>query len=344
MACHLHPRRCPSTCVPARSLQRPRAGGLSPTTLEGKRFRSLLHGVYMLADQPLTLPIWVDAARLVLPDDAIVHHLTGLHARGVWVGAPWPLRFASSTDRQVRHRVVRMARLQRLPACDGGVAAAGACFAAACAELDLVDAVAAGDWLLHLGRCSYDDLRRAVAAHRGTGAPAARRAVRLVRGGAESSRETLVRLMLALAGLPEPRCNLGVGTAGALIGRGDLVYVEFGLVVEYDGRQHADSAVQWEHDLDRLDDFTASRWRHVRVTAVRLRRPRDVVLRVYEALVAGGYTGPAPTFGPVWVDLFERRTAARRAAQSPRADSWSRPPAAAHGQQCARTRHRRSRA
>lgn len=196
------------------------ARGLSPTTLEGKRFWSLLHGAYMLADQPLPLPIWVDAARLVLPDDAIVHHLTGLHARGVWVGAPWPLRFASSTDRQVRHRVVRMARLQRLPACDGGVAAAGACFTAACAEFDLVDAVAAGDWLLHLGRCTHDDLRRAVAAHRGTGAPAARRAVRLVRGGAESPRETLVRLMLVLAGLPEPRCNLGVGTAGALIGRG----------------------------------------------------------------------------------------------------------------------------
>ncbi|MDQ3416850.1 MAG: DUF559 domain-containing protein [Actinomycetota bacterium] len=101
------------------------------------------------------------------------------------------------------------------------------------------------------------------------------------------------------------------------------MYVEYRLVVEYDGRQHAESIAQWERDIDRLDDFASSSWRHVRVTSARIRRPRTVVRRVYEALVANGYRGPAPTFDPEGVALFERHTAARRAAQAPDVHSWS---------------------
>lgn len=168
-----------------------------------------------------------------------------------------------------------------------------------------------------------DQLAKAVAVHKGRGALMARRALTLVRAGAESPRESLVRLLLVLAGLPEPRCNVDVGAAAGFIGRGDMVYDEYGLVVEYDGRQHAESPDQWERDFDRLDDFADSRWRHARVTAFRLRRPRDVARRVHAALATAGYCGPAPSFGPEWVRLFEHRNAARRAAESPRAGSWS---------------------
>ncbi|MBA2739257.1 MAG: hypothetical protein H0U47_06325 [Nocardioidaceae bacterium] len=300
-----------------------RQRGLSGAALEGARFRSMLYDVYVAADQPLSLELWVAAARLVVPGDAVVHHLTGLHVHGVWVGAAWPLRFASTDRRHVRRMPLQVARVQRLPPADGGVATAASCFAAGCADLDLVDAVTAGDQLLHLGRCTHAELTAAVAAHRGRGAPMARRALALVRERSESPRETLVRLLLVLAGLPEPRCNVVIGTGRSAIGRGDMVYDGYALVVEYDGRQHADSAAQWERDLERLDDFADSRWRHIRVTAARLRRPRDVVWRVHAALTAAGYAGPAPSFGPDWVELFERRTAARRAAESPRADSWS---------------------
>jgi hypothetical protein len=44
----------------------------------------------------------------------------------------------------------------------------------------------------------------------------------------------------------------------------------------------------------------------VRVTADRMRRPRALVLRVHAELVERGYTGPPPTFSPLWCALFER--------------------------------------
>jgi hypothetical protein len=42
------------------------------------------------------------------------------------------------------------------------------------------------------------------------------------------------------------------------------------------------------------------------VTKEHARHPRTVVRRVYEALVARGYRGPAPVFDQRWTDLFER--------------------------------------
>jgi hypothetical protein len=38
-----------------------------------------------------------------------------------------------------------------------------------------------------------------------------------------------------------------------------------------------------------------------------MRRPRDVVGRVYARLVARGYAGPPPRFDAVWCALFEPR-------------------------------------
>ena len=93
--------------------------------------------------------------------------------------------------------------------------------------------------------------------------------------------------------------------------------------MEYDGRQHADDVAQWNRDLDRLDDFEAARWGHIRVTAQRLQRPREVVRRVYAKLVDRGYRGPVPMFGPQWVALFETRSARQRAREAPTAETWS---------------------
>ena len=36
------------------------------------------------------------------------------------------------------------------------------------------------------------------------------------------------------------------------------------------------------------------------------RQPRVLLRRVHAALIAGGYTGPAPAFTPEWSSLFER--------------------------------------
>lgn len=297
--------------------------GVTPTMLTGSSYRRLFLGVHADARLVLDLGVWVQAALLILPADAVVTSLTGLHLRRVLVGPAWPLRITSQHRHPVRRAGIDVRRAGSRPPGSARVASPEHSFASACAVLDLVDAVTAGDWLVHRGHTTIVALAAYVTDYHGPGAPMARRALELVRARVESPRETYVRLLLVLVGLPGPACNIDIRVAGSFIGRADLVWTMYRVVVEYDGRQHAEDADQWERDLDRLDDFENATWGHVRITARRLRRPREVVRRVHRKLVAHGYRGPAPVFGPEWVALFETRTAAGRAREWAHPDSWA---------------------
>jgi hypothetical protein len=100
---------------------------------------------------------------------------------------------------------------------------------------------------------------------------AARAAVKLVRERVDSPRETWLRLCLVLAGLPEPECNLIIGNDHGPMGRVDLVYLAFRLIIEYEGDQHRTDRNQWNHDIDRHEDFTRDHWTLIRVTSERAR-------------------------------------------------------------------------
>lgn len=302
-------RRRPFTLAQARTY------GLSDDVLYGARFRRMFDGVYVCDDVQLGLSEWLEAAFLITPADSVATGLTGLRARGIDVGPRWPLHLATASGVHLRRDRLRLSRVRKLPAHEGRLGSAEHCFVVACAHLDLVDAVTIGDWLLHLGHCPQA-LADYVAAYSGTGRARARRAMALIRERVESPRESYVRLMLVLAGLPEPKCNPNLGDDAGFIGRGDLAYLAYRVIVEYDGRLHVEVEENWEYDLDRLDDFADTSWLHYRVTARRLRRPRAVVTRVYERLRARGYAGPPPVFGDEWVHLFERTTAADRARTS----------------------------
>lgn len=300
-----------------------RRHGVSRRVLTGQRFCRLVTGIYVHADVQLTVRVWAQAALLVTAPDAVVTGVTGLQVRGVYVGPPWPLRLVSTHPHVVRRPELAVTRLRVLPPHDVRLADPTSCLLAACRDgLDLVDAVAAGDALVHRAHCDLALLTARLRVSDSPGSKQARRVASLVRERVESARETYVRLLLVLAGLPEPTCNPNLGGDAGFIGRADLAYLRYGVIVEYDGRQHAEQSAQWEHDLDRLDDFEAARWGFVRVTSQRLRRPRAVVWRVYNKLVARGYSGPAPMFGPEWVALFEERSAARRVSQTAGPMSW----------------------
>lgn len=158
--------------------------------------------------------------------------------------------------------------------------------AAAVGEADLV---AIADWLL-----AHEVPRSALAAaagkHHHRGIVALRSAADLARPGAESPRESRVRLILVQAGLPEPDLNWTLrDPSGAFIARLDMAYRDHRVAVEYDGRQHADAA-QFRKDADRWRAIAAQGWTLVRIVAHHLDFPeRDVVAPVEAALRAAGW-------------------------------------------------------
>ncbi len=276
--------------------------------LRGRRFASLGRGVVIAAqpDGP-NLRDRVRAALLVLPADSVVIGVTGLRLRGVDVGADLPLRFASTHPHPVRRVGVAVQRVTALPRLAPGafpVATVEHCFLTAVGQLDLLQLVIAGDRMLRRKLTTKARLGSYLAGSSRRGVRLARRALALMAERVDSPRETTLRLCLVLAGLPTPECNLTLGTDSYPIGRVDLVYLEFKLIIEYEGDQHRTDKLQWNIDIDRVDEFTAEGYLVLRITAARMRRPRSMVAKVFAELRRRGYTGPEPVFTKEWCRLF----------------------------------------
>jgi hypothetical protein len=249
--------------------------------------------------------VLIEAARTVIPAGAVVTSVTALQQQGVAVGPVRPLHFVTTHRHPVRRTSIKVTRVSKLPPHRGAQVTAEHAFASAAVQLDLVELVTAGDWLLRLGCCSLMSLRSYAASSTGRGGARARRAAALVRERVDSPRETRLRLLLVLAGLPDPECNVLVGTDDRPIGRVDLVYQQFRVIIEYEGDQHRSNARQWNTDIHRHEDFAEGGYTLVRITALRMRRPRDVVRRVFAALRCAGHAGPEPRFSAEWCQLFE---------------------------------------
>lgn len=111
--------------------------------------------------------------------------------------------------------------------------------------------------------------------------------------------------MLVFARLPRPEANLWIGSATERIGRSDLVYLEFRVVVEYDGHWHDDEPNQDAYDELRRIALERAGWTVIVVKSAHLLDPREVIDRVHRALVENGYRGRAPVFNATWSRWFE---------------------------------------
>lgn len=97
-----------------------------------------------------------------------------------------------------------------------------------------------------------------VAGHRKTkGIVKGRRAVERVRVGADSRPETLLRLAILEAGLPEPQLQVKPDPMSAF--SGDIGYEDLRIVVQYDGGSHF-SAAQQARDQRRNHAFERAGW------------------------------------------------------------------------------------
>lgn len=103
--------------------------------------------------------------------------------------------------------------------------------------------------------------------------------------------ETAIRLLLARCDLPEPEVNPAVlGTSREFLGYADLMYPEWGVIVEYDGEHHFALSQQRVDDLDRVDRFVRADYRVIQIHKEHLASdPAAIVDRVRAALLARGW-------------------------------------------------------
>ncbi len=120
--------------------------------------------------------------------------------------------------------------------------------------------------------------------------------------------ESRLRMLLVLAGLPEPVVNHVVRWEdGRVRFRFDLSWPEHKVVVEYDGRQHRADLDQWDTDITRRDWMDAEGWAFVPVVARGVHvRPDETVERVRVTLARCGAKVPG-RLAAEWASYFPVR-------------------------------------
>ena len=111
----------------------------------------------------------------------------------------------------------------------------------------------------------------------------ARAALDLVDAGAQSPKETWLRLLLIQAGLPRPQTQIPVRDQfGDVIAYLDMGWEDVKVAVEYDGDHHRSDRLQYTWDIRRLELLERLGWIVIRV--VFGDRPADIIRRVRSAL------------------------------------------------------------
>jgi hypothetical protein len=155
----------------------------------------------------------------------------------------------------------------------------------------VVSAVARLDALANATGLKVDDVARLARRHRGArGLRHLETVLDLVDGGAQSPKESQVRLWLIEAGFPRPQTQIPVfGPDGLPFAFLDMGWEQWMLAVEYEGEHHFVNRLQIAGDIHRLEKVERLR-RVVRVTAAD--RRVDVIRRVHNAVQAQGFECP----------------------------------------------------
>lgn len=273
-----------------------RASGLSWRRLAGSEFRRLFHDVYVAA-RACGPDVLARAAVTAVGDHALVSHHTAAqlwggvvpHVPMVHLTVPKGHTRAQRDGIEV-HAADRPAAVVK----DIRVTTAAATFVDMARYLSLVDLVVLGDSLVKGGVTTLEALKAAARGHRGRGARLARRAAGCVRADVDSPMESRARMLMVLAGLPEPVVNHALRDVhGTVRRRLDLSYPAHRLAIEYDGRQHAENSAQWRSDIARREELDSAGWRLVVLLSDDLfRTPEQTLRRICAAMRDCGMAVP----------------------------------------------------
>lgn len=263
------------------------AGKLTPYELRS-RFVTLHQDVYIPQGTELTPALRAKACWLRSRRRGI---LAGFSASAMH-GAKWidPDRPAAIVDTNRRHAAGVQVWEERIEADEIAVVGGMRVTTSARTALDLAShypsdvAVAAIDALAQATELKLADIELLVDRYRGRrGIKAARAALELVDGGAQSPKETWLRLLLVRAGFPRPQTQIPVrnewGWAEAYL---DMGWENIKVAAEYDGDQHRSSRAQYVKDIRRSEKLEHHYgWIVIRVVAED--HPADIIRRVAAA-------------------------------------------------------------
>ena len=274
-----------------------RAHGVTRRELAGPEFEQLFRGVHARRGAGPTRVLRAKAALLLHPAGAVASRSTAARVLGIPVPHDeWEhVTVASADDRRrrlgIRCHVAQLAAAE-VRVVDGvRITSPERLFVDLAETLSLVDLVVAGDWMVRNRLLTVESLQTYTGQCRAAHSDAARRAAAYVRERVDSPMETRLRLLLVLAGLPEPEVNRDLRDELGFLMRLDLCYPELKLAIEYDGQQHLTSTSQWERDVQRRNDLVARGWVLITVTSTGIyRKPQETITRVWEALRARSRT------------------------------------------------------
>jgi very-short-patch-repair endonuclease len=284
--------------------------GLTEKAMRGPGYRRLFRNVLVASTTPATPLQRVRGALALQCEQAWASHVSAARVKGA------PVPTIADEHISVSHQKLR--RHHRGLRChvgdpagvvvERGVRVSGdiPMFIELSGQLTLVDLVVVGDWLVRRRGVTPEQLVRACERSRHRDRRKAMAAAAYVRRDVDSPMETRLRMLLVLAGLPEPEINLAIrDDVGEVIRRYDLSYPAARVAVEYDGKVHVEVLARWEDDLERRADMDEAEWRLVVVVGSGIyRNPLGTLQRVHRALLARRLPGVPLRLSDDWRPHF----------------------------------------
>ncbi len=252
-------------------------GLLTRSQLRSGAWRPLFRDVYADQSLPITHRMRCSAvSEYLMPEGAVIAgrsaaHLYGSLARDVGdpVEVLCPKAFGPVTGLIVHRGVVPEEEVKRVG--PSKVTSPQRTCADLARWLDTVEAVAVVDALIANRMVGIADLLEYAQAKRGqAGAARLMKVARLADGAAESPQESRLRVLLVLAGLPQPVTQRVINHEGRFVARVDMAWDEYKIALEYDGARHTERR-ELEHGRARLAKLVSLGWIVLHVTGLRMR-------------------------------------------------------------------------
>lgn len=247
----------------------------------------------------------VEAASLALPASARLTGITRIQQLGLDFGPRRPLHFVVEGELHLALAGIFLHRTVALPPLEANQIPPAAAYLAFCVQARTIDAIKVGSWLLAEGQTT-----KAMILELGAGQPwrdgaaEALWTLEYLNSRSASVKESELLALVTFAGLPAPEVNVCPVPTADTAPIGDLVFRRWGVVVEYEGRQHQLCRGQYVRDIGRYSWMRDHGLVYVQVTHELISTPRLAVGAVYRALVSRGYDGPPPQFDERWRGLF----------------------------------------